>query len=319
MRNGDETMRAWIFVIGLLGAGCVRERQETFGRGREREAPAVETVTVERKVVPRTLEVTVSLSGRRQVEVFSRVAGRVSFIGPREGERVTPGRLLFKVDRSDPGENFLATPIESPIAGWVGQWRVTSGTQITTQEPVVLIVDDEVLRATVSLPVSEWTQISKQTKVTVNASGGTRPAKVATIASAADPSTGRGSFDIEIANGQRDWKAGMPALARIELDPRPRLLVPARALSVTDQGSFIYTVDNGMALRNSVTYTLLSNDTIEILTGLGDRTSVIVAGNNGLTDKTPVKLVGKKSREERKGGKGGGAEGRRGAAREERP
>jgi RND family efflux transporter MFP subunit len=237
------------------------------------------------------LETTISLEGLKQVDVYSRVSGRLSALLFKEGDRVKRSQTLFKIDRTDPGENFLATPVESPVDGWIAKWNVGEGTQITTQIPIVQIVDDHLLRATVSLPSKDWSQVSMRTEVFAVTNNQTRKARVVGVSRAADPASGRGTFEIEVNNFSREWRAGMTGFARIHLNPKPRILIPAKALVLTDMGAFVYAVENGTAQRKPVRYEMLNNDTLEIVEGLEGETLVITAGANNISQGAPVRIV----------------------------
>jgi multidrug efflux pump subunit AcrA (membrane-fusion protein) len=267
-------------------------RSEEFGGRRGTgEPPVVKVIAVRKETSSRRIETTVSLEGLKQVDVFSRVAGRLASLGLREGEAVRQGQILFKVDRTDPGENFLATPIESPVSGWVARWNYGVGSQITTQVSIVQIVDDHLLRATVSLPASEWALISSKTGVTVTSGGQSRVARVASIARAADPVSGRGTFDIEVENGSRGWRAGMTGVAVLQVDPRARMTLPAQALILTDQGAIVYVIEKGVAMRRPLKYEMISNDTVEVVEGLADGAQVVFTGSNMLSNGVAVRIL----------------------------
>ena len=83
----------------------------------------------------------------------------------------------------------------------------------------------------------------------------------------------------------------MIARVSIELDMRPRMILTAAALNITDEGSYVYVVKSDKAIRTNVTYRLLDNDTIEILSGLESGSNIVIAGGNLLTDGASVVIV----------------------------
>lgn len=264
------------------------------GKGGRREAgPAVVRVeTAVLKTLPAAISVVEQLTGKMQAEVYAKVVGRLSQLGPREGEAVRAGQVLFKVDRADPGESFLSTPVVSPISGWIGRWYATSlGEQVTTTAPVVSVVDDEVLRATVDLPTREWLLVNKDTAVSINVAGEDRQAKVVTVSRAGDASSGRGGVTVEVANPGRTWRSGMVARITLGLEPKPRIVIPTSGLTITDQGAFIYIVRDDKAARTPVDFTLIDADSVEITSGLKDGDQVVVAGTNMLSDQAAVRIV----------------------------
>lgn len=263
------------------------------GGGRRDSGPAaVRVETAQMKVLPAAISVVEPLVGKQQAEVFSKVVGRLSLIGPEEGQAVKAGDVLFKVDRADPGESFLSTPVVSPISGWVGRWYANSlGEQVTTSAAVVSVVDDEVLRATVDLPTREWLLVDKDTAVTVVVAGEERAGKVVTVSRAGDSASGRGGVAIEVPNPKRSWRAGMVARIRLGLEPKPRIVVPSSALTITDQGAFVYVVRGEKVARTTVRFLLIDADSVEITEGLKDGDQVVVAGTNMLSDDAAVRIV----------------------------
>lgn len=272
-------------------------RGERDGGGKRGGAAAggpstVKVAVVERKLMPRSLSVVAVLQGRQQAEVYSKVLGRIAFRGPAEGEPIKQGQLLFRVDRSDPGETFLNVPIVSPLTGWVGLWHVTDvGEQITTQEPVVTVVDDTELKATVFLPANDWLTVNRQTAVTVQVGAEARPGRVTGVARAAAAASGRGSITVITSNTKRDWRSGLSASITFALEPRDRILVPALALTITDQGTFIYIAEGGKAKRVVVTFAVFDSDTVEITSGVEPGSQIIVAGTGLIGDGSPIKVL----------------------------
>jgi multidrug efflux pump subunit AcrA (membrane-fusion protein) len=296
MTKMNHTLFATLISLSALSGCFLFGKKETndgsiTGTKREKNIAVVKTIKVRKELSPRIIETTVSLEGRNQVDVYSRVAGRLSALSLKEGEAVKRSQILFKVDRTDPGENFMATPIESPVDGFIAKWNADEGAQITTQIPVVQVVDDRVLKATVSLPAKDWTLISSRTEVHVESNGSQRKSRISSISRAADPVSGRGSFEIEIDNAQRAWRAGMTGTAKLKVEPKPRILVPAQSVVLTDLGAFIYTVENSIAIRKPVKYEMMTNDVLEITEGLSGENEVVTSGNNMVTNNAPVRVV----------------------------
>lgn len=243
----------------------------------------------------RTISLVAVLEGRKQAQVYARVAGKVSQIAKGEGERVKEGDILFRVDRSEPGESFLATPVVSPINGWVGRWLVTSlGAQVSAQDPVVAVVDDVALRGRVLLPSEQWQLMTVDTKAYVTAGREERQAKVIGISRSAEIQSSRGTITVEVANDDHRWKAGMIATVRFDLDVRPRVVLPASAVSITDQGNYIFVVEAAKAVRLPVSFSIIDNDSVEITKGLDAGKEVIVQGVNQVGDGVAVTVVPKK-------------------------
>lgn len=283
------------------------------GKGKGSGGPAaVRVANVTAKVLPASITVVAPLVGRQQIDVYSKVAGRVAAFGPKEGEAVKKDQLLLRVDRNDPGETFLSVPVLAPMSGWVGRWQVQSiGEAVTTQAPVATLVDDEALRAAVQLPAHEWLKVRRDTPVKVMVDDESRDGAVLTIARAADAVSGRGSVIVEVANGKHDWRAGLVARVTLGLEPKARLIIPASALFLTETGAHVFTVEPGpppaadappptegqpagpalVARRLSVKYKLVSNDEVEIVEGLASGDKLVTVGGNLLSPGAPVRVI----------------------------
>jgi membrane fusion protein (multidrug efflux system) len=266
---------------------------QSKGGGRRDAGPvAVRTETVKKAMAPRSVSITAPLDGRSQAEVYAKVTGRLTFIGPKEGGAVKAGTVLFRMDRNDPGETFLNMPVVSPINGWVGRWMVKNiGAQITPTTPVVTVVDDDFLRTTIYLSTSEWVSIDDKAVVSLSIGDEKREGKIVSIARAADSLSGRGSAVIEVENKDHKWRVGMIARVQVDLEPKMRMLISSAALNITDQGTYVFVIENDIARRAPVKFSLVDSDTVEILEGIEDGAAIVVAGGNFVTDKSAVKVV----------------------------
>lgn len=280
-------MFSWTVVSFFLTQTALAQNKK--GGRPDRGPSVVKTVTAQKRSAARTSESAVALVGRKQTNVFSKVAGRVTGIAVAEGQPVKAGQTLFRVDRSEPGESYLSVPVTSPISGWIGRWNVTEGTQVSTQDAVVLVVDDQKLIANIYLPVQEWVQVRLNSKVTIKVDELTRPAKVLTIARAAEAGSGRGGLTVEVNNEDHAFKSGVVALAKLELDTRERLLLPASALRISDQGAAVFKVEDGKAQRVKVSYSLYNNDFVEVHSGINENDRVVSVGAHQLFDGAEVK------------------------------
>ncbi|MBF0442155.1 MAG: HlyD family efflux transporter periplasmic adaptor subunit, partial [Oligoflexales bacterium] len=212
-----NSARIAIFFLTTFSLLSCNANPKDKKASKERFSDVPVTITkAELKNTPRLITVVSSLYGIKQVDVYSKFAGRISDMGPKEGDRISSGQILFRVDRNDPGESFLNAPIVSPIDGWIGKWAITDiGEQISPADPILTVVDDTSLRAIIYLPLDSWIQLKKETSITVKVAGEERPGKIVVVARSADSASGRGSAIIEIPNKNRTWRAGM--VARITL------------------------------------------------------------------------------------------------------
>lgn len=275
--------------------GDAKEEKKDKG-GRDKKAPPIPSVRVEtasQKITPIIIQSPATLIGINEAEVYSKVSGRVAQLGPKEGERVTQGQILLRIDRNDPGESYLTIPIASPISGWVGRWLVTNlGEPITALEPLVVITDDQILRAQIQMPTADWLKVTPQSKAHIRIGEITREARVKRIARAANATSGKASITVEVNNEDHIWKSGQMAEVIFEVDPKPRILVPSSCVLITDSGAYLYKLSaDNKAQRQRIEFTLFDNDHIEVLSGVNEGERIITEGANQLTDQAQVQII----------------------------
>ena len=69
------------------------------------------------------------------------------------------------------------------------------------------------------------------------------------------------------------------------------LIMPKRALSLESLADSIFVVEDGVAYRRNVTLGYEEDDRVEVTAGLSANDRVIVVGQDGLTDATPVQIL----------------------------
>jgi RND family efflux transporter MFP subunit len=82
---------------------------------------------------------------------------------------------------------------------------------------------------------------------------------------------------------------GMVLQASIELPPRTGVVLPHDALMNDGTGSFVYVVNQGIAHRRPVHIAFSTSNQAIVAQGLSPGEAVVIAGNSGLSDGTPVR------------------------------
>ena len=86
-------------VLGGVLTGCSKASTSAEATGRPAPAKAVQTDTVRREEVKRTVNVSGTLAAENEVTVSSQAEGVVSRILADLGDRVTAGQVLVELDR----------------------------------------------------------------------------------------------------------------------------------------------------------------------------------------------------------------------------
>jgi hypothetical protein len=79
----------------------------------------------------------------------------------------------------------------------------------------------------------------------------------------------------------------------VETDTRDdALVIPKAALSLESIGDTVYVADGDVAARREVELGFREGDFVEIVSGLTGDESVVVVGQDGLSDGTPIQVLG---------------------------
>lgn len=100
----------WILIPLILVIGCVvkgrHAKKERPGSGKQSGTPATQAVPVEVAPVTvgrmdRTLAITGDIKVDEEVEIASKISGRVRFVAAKAGDRVTRGQVLAALEETD--------------------------------------------------------------------------------------------------------------------------------------------------------------------------------------------------------------------------
>jgi hypothetical protein len=116
-------------------------------------------------------------------------------------------------------------------------------------------------------------------------------ARVLRISPVVDATTGTIKVTLEVgARGK--LRPGMFASVFLEMDTHQRaLVIPKSALSFETFGDTVYVANQGIAERRDLKLGFEEADFVEVLEGLNETDRVIVVGQDGLSDGTPVQIL----------------------------
>ncbi|OPZ86653.1 MAG: Efflux pump periplasmic linker BepF [bacterium ADurb.Bin429] len=158
-------MKKWLMVLvpliilGTLIGWRLREKRaaETEEAGpRMRGGPAsVEMTLPSRRDVMKTYQATGSIESIREVKLSPKISGRIEYLAVREGDRVTPGQVLARLDQSEvlaqvrQQQANLAEAKARLAQAQLNQFPVDAAvrTQIRQQEAALASAEDELRQA----------------------------------------------------------------------------------------------------------------------------------------------------------------------------
>lgn len=191
---------------------------------------------------------------------------------------------------------YSYTEIRAPIGGVVSSRDVTVGTTVREGDVLFRITDMDNLVAYVHVPQRELHRFEADQAARLQMSAWpdeTFPATVTRISPTVDPESGTFRITLAVPAAEGKLRPGMFGKLDIVYEiHEDALMVPAEAVLAEDMEEAVFVIDEGIARRREVTTGLNSDGRIEVLSGLSPGERVVVVGQNGLKDGSPVNVRG---------------------------
>ena len=191
--------------------------------------------------------------------------------------------------------NLDRTIVRAPINGVVSLRNVGQGDRVTPSTHLYSMVNLENIIATVHVPEKELSSI-KINQLTYLTSDYLKDEKfegyVKRISPVVNPETGTFKVTIGLDGEHKGIRPGMFVNAFIvTMTNNDALLLDKDAIVYDSDKRFVFVVKDSLALKVLVEIGFEDASTVEILKGVKDLDKVIIVGQNGLKDKTKVKVV----------------------------
>ncbi|MGI8560889.1 MAG: efflux RND transporter periplasmic adaptor subunit [Luteimonas sp.] len=185
--------------------------------------------------------------------------------------------------------------VKAPIAGVIAQRSIKPGNFVQINTPIMRIVDNSRLEATLNVPERELATLKagQPVKLQVDAlPGRTFDGTVDRVAPVVD--AGSGTFRVIAAfDGVDLLQPGMFGRIRIDYDQRANaLVIPRAALLEGESDSAVYVVRDGKAVRVPVRLGYIDGAYAEVVDGLNVGERVVTAGKVALRDGSVVQVLG---------------------------
>ena len=188
------------------------------------------------------------------------------------------------------------TSVTAPIAGVVASRSIKPGNFVQINTPIIRIVDNSRLEATLNVPERDLTTLREGLPVRMQVdalAGKTFEGVVDRIAPVVD--AGSGTFRVVCAFDPDDGALQPGMFARIGIDYDSRgaaLAIPRTALLEDDGEPAVYVVRDGKAVRTAITTGYVDGGFIEVRDGLAEGERVVTAGKVALRDGSAVQVIG---------------------------
>ncbi|MEN1959658.1 efflux RND transporter periplasmic adaptor subunit [Luteimonas sp. MJ246] len=188
------------------------------------------------------------------------------------------------------------TNVTAPISGVVASRSIKPGNFVQINTPIIRIVDNSRLEATLNVPERDLTTLREGLPVRMQVdalSGRQFVGMVDRIAPVVD--AGSGTFRVVCAFDPHDGALQPGMFARIGIDYDNRaaaLAIPRGALLEDDGEPAVFLVRDGKAVRTAIKTGYVDGGFIEVRDGLVEGDRVITAGKIALRDGSAVQVIG---------------------------
>ena len=190
------------------------------------------------------------------------------------------------------------TVIRAPFDGLIIERVIKNAEHVANNARLFRISDFDPLLCPIQLPEKDLPRLKldQPAYLTVEAYPGVRfPARVLRISPVVDPATGTVKVTLEV-QAQGRLRPGMFASVFVETDVHENaIVVPKQALVLESTSDTVYVaMDDGgggtVAQRRELELGYEESDSLEVLSGLREGEDVVIVGQDGLSDQTPISV-----------------------------
>ncbi len=251
----------------------------------------IETVEAEE----REFETTVFAIGRieeipaKRSVLSSRIPGRVVELKAFEGDTVTEGQLLVRVESRQPGNPPPTIALHAPQAGLIIASHVRLGEPVEPDKDLLDISDRSAMWAVAKVPEAEAPGITpgSRARIRIPALGGPpRDAVLLRYGVQADRAAGTIEAIFELENPEKNLQPGMRTEFSIITSTRPNVLsVPRSAVQGNPTNRVVFLKDfelPNVFLRSPVVLGEQNEDYVEVIGGVFPGDEVVTRGSYSL-------------------------------------
>ncbi len=192
------------------------------------------------------------------------------------------------------------TTVVAPISGIVASRDIKPGNFVQINSPIIRIVDNSRLEATLNVPEREIAKLKPGQAVTLSVDalpGRQFTGTVDRVSPVVD--TGTGTFRVVTSySGEADLQPGMFGRININYDQRAdALVVPRSALLEDGNEQAAYVVRDGKAMRTPLKLGYDDAGWVEVREGLKAGDEVVIAGKAALREGSAVQVIGKENKD----------------------
>ncbi len=265
----------------------------------------VTTAPVDLVTMRDEFKTTGTVKGIEDVNVYSKVQGKLIEYKVREGQWVKKDDVIALIDRDVTGVEYEPAPVKSPINGIIGKTFCDQGEMVMPgQKPIALVSNMSMIEVKVSVPESYVSRLRNGLKVILTSDDAniTLTGWVDKVAPVANSMTHTIETTIRSSNPNTRLRSGMFVRASLIFSETKRLAIPEEALingqtvfiAVKDEkktdGQTVPGQESFIARAMTVKTGIFYNTYIEITEGLKKGDQIIIVGQRSLDDGVKLKV-----------------------------
>lgn len=263
------------------------------------EKVTVKASPVKREDLDYILSYVGSIKAKDEVNVFSKVAGKLAQYHVNDGDAVQKGQTIALIDRDETGLKYELAKVESPISGIVGRTLLDKGANILpgagiSGTPLAIVVNMEEMIVRLSVPELDIPYLKKGLNAEIQVDAYPQEnflGEISKVSEVVDIETRTLPVEITIPNSDHRLKSGMFARVKIVAAQLKERIVVSQDALVQELGqSFVFVVEDHAARKKKITLGVKEDSRMEVLEGLKEGEEVIVFGQQGLKDGTAVEI-----------------------------
>jgi membrane fusion protein (multidrug efflux system) len=220
-------------------------------------------------------------------------------ISREEFDRFTMDYEIAKQELAEARWRLEKTTIRAPFAGQISERMIQVGQNIQLADELFQITDYDPFIPPIFLPERDILGLEegRDVKIRLNADENVEfGGRIRQISPVVDTSTGTVKVIIEAVDEPRAVRPGSFVTIDIVRETHSEaLLIPREAVVRELQSAHVFVVEEEFARRRDIALGLEEGDVVEALKGLEQGERVITAGQGGLRDGAPVKILGAES------------------------
>lgn len=283
-----------IIAVVAVRVGIAIFKMMKAPAGQEVKAVPVEVAEVSLGDVENSLFISGMVQSTNQVEVVSKIPGKIVSIPVSIGSYVWAGSTIAVIDRDEPGLGFKNYVAESPISGYVAMIMQDVGDYVSRGMPIAMVVKMGSTKIVCNVTEKDLPYLQKGGEVRIRINDETISGKVTRVSGVIDTYTYSSEVEIKPMEGESKVNLIPGTFVDIEVSLQVHkdvLTVPKEAL-VHKKGTInVYVVVNDKVKLTPVEVGLREKDIVEVKDGLTLGDKIVVVGVGDVEDGSEVKVI----------------------------